>query len=275
MKRSTTTLLAAFLCLAGGTCAAWADDLPQYKEKPNTWRSNIVAIEGPMVRDADLAAWLKAAETRVADAGATLTVLAAYNQCFGGGFLTEMERAKLTRFGAVSASRYYQPAYYRPLNEFKEDPKGGGSFFTRAWIGALESGRTNKWNDREVANEAHLKKFMPAEATQYTSSEKDRAGIEGFGGAVRPLIILFVGDPDPSNRDGKSVTELMDQLAKVYLMKPKPAVLILYGDGTPPPDLRKAFSWPDADKKAHAARPPTSSTPWPTRTAGWPARSPT
>ncbi|HRQ73955.1 MAG TPA: hypothetical protein PLU35_13095 [Phycisphaerales bacterium] len=253
MKRVTTMLLAASLCIAGSAACTLADDLPKYAEKPDTWRSNLVTIEGPMVSDKNLASWLKQADAMVVEKGGVLTVLAAFNQCFGGGFLTEMERAKLPRFGAVSASRYYQPAYYRPLDEFKTDPKGGGSFFTRAWIGSLESGRTNKWNDREVANEAHLKKFMQYELTQYTSSQDDRAGVERFGGAVRPLIVLFVGDPDPNNRDGKSVTELMDQLAKVYLMKPMPAVLILHGNGTPPTGLRKAFSWPEGDKKAHAA----------------------
>ncbi|GIK18853.1 MAG: hypothetical protein DYG93_01810 [Leptolyngbya sp. PLA2] len=253
MKRKTTTVLAAVACLAGAAIGTAAGDLPNYSEKPDTWRSNLVTIEGPMVSDKDFAGWLKKADAMVADKGGALTVLAAFNQCFGGGFLAEMERARLPRFGAVSASRYYQPAYYRSLDEFKNDATGGGSYFTRAWIAALEKGRTNKWDDRQVAEEAHARKGIDTEHTQYNSSQKDRAGVESFGGVVHSIIVLFVGDPDPDGRDSKSVTELADQLARVYLMKKRPAVLVLYGDGTPPDNLRKEFSWEKADNKSHAA----------------------
>ncbi len=95
--------------------------LPVYMAKPGAWTSKLATNAGPFVTDAQFAQWVK----NVQGNPPRFSFLGAFHQCYGGGFLTELANKGVVKYGANSASRYFEPAYY--------DGPNLRSYFTWAW----------------------------------------------------------------------------------------------------------------------------------------------
>src|SRR3954471_7170202 len=99
--------------------------LPAYMAKPPAWTSKLVTNAGPFVTDVQLAQWVKGVQG-LPPAAPRFSFLAGFHQCYGGGFLTELQRQGVREVGANSASRFFEPASYDLPNQ--------RSYFTFSWF---------------------------------------------------------------------------------------------------------------------------------------------
>src|SRR5436305_7782751 len=92
--------------------------IPAYMPKPPLWRSSLVTVGQGGVADAQLAMWIKQAETNAGLLATprTFELVAVFTQCYGGGFLTEIGNANVTLFGANSGTRSYETVTYNTAN---------------------------------------------------------------------------------------------------------------------------------------------------------------
>ena len=117
MQRRTAVLAITTIGAALGGAAR--GDLPAYAEKPETWHSGLSAEPedcngSDVIWDDELTFWFEQAQLRARALIAgdwELSFRCTFTQCFGGGFLTEMDkRARLDDWGANSASKDAIPA---------------------------------------------------------------------------------------------------------------------------------------------------------------------
>lgn len=219
-----------------------------YVAKPAAWTSTLATWTGPSVTDVDFATWVKNAQLN----NGMLMVprfsfLAGFHQCFGGGFLTELDRQGVKKYGANSAGRYYETVSYDDTNK--------RSYFTYAWgwraINPLNS------TDRQITDDAFalIQDGLPAipdndniafENAQYLSDPANNPPPEKLAAAANKYAILWVGEPDA--KDLADLNQMYDVLRNSYGFA-RADILILYGPGGP----FAGQPWTPADKPATAA----------------------
>src|SRR4051794_33346697 len=199
--------------------------LPAYLAKPVTWTSKLVTDNGPFVTDVQFAQWVQNAQGNPA----RFSFLGAFHQCYGGGFLTEIQ-PRVAKFGTHSASRYFEAAYY--------DPNNPRSYFTWAWVWrALNPARGA--TDLQITTDAYGylqdgdgvgtppvpdNHMLQWENAQYLSANVAPPP-EAVHAAQHNYAILFVGRPD--NRDLNDTNRIWDMLSAYGYARTD--VYILYG----------------------------------------------
>jgi hypothetical protein len=244
-KEEPVMKLRSLILTAGAVLAALAPPLgaalPAYLAKPAAWTSKLATDAGPFVTDVQLAQWVQAAQGNPP----RFSFLGAFHQCYGGGFLTELANQGVVKFGANSASRYFEPAYYDLFNM--------RSYFTWAW-GWRALNPAMGATDLTITDDAYAllqdgvnpppvpdNPFLPWENAQYLSDPAAAAPPEKLRAAQHNYAILFVGRPD--GKDLNDTNQIYDVLFNYGYARGD--VYILYGNGAAPA-VAPAWAAPDA-----------------------------
>lgn len=221
----------AAVSLAALLAASAAFAVPPYMAKPVTWTSTLVTNDKKSVTDEEFAQWVKAAQqTRVN----SFSFIATFTQCFGGGFLEELSLQGVTTFGANSASRYFEPAWYNRM--------GQNIYYSFAWQWYANANPND--TDSEITDDAHdalilnnnpaIPPLPPTQRqnAQYKTDSNNVPPMEALGSADRNYAILFAGDPHPLGWDYNAMCDLY----KVLVAKGYGAgdIHVLYGNNVDP-----------------------------------------
>ncbi|HEX6861317.1 MAG TPA: hypothetical protein VF414_00795 [Thermoanaerobaculia bacterium] len=218
-----------------------AQALPDFFVKPPAWTSKLVTHDDKTVSDVQFAQLVAQTQQKIANKPHnTFTFLASFTQCFGGGFITELGRQGVTRYGGNSASTYFEPASY--------DTANWRSYYPFAWTTLADypagtPAPTDEWItwkaydalDPAKAAVAGIPKNPGAafERAQYLS---DRVGgvPQALGSAMHNYVIVWVGKPHPQKADYRDVDKLYRLLIGAKYNIPAANVQILWADKTDP-----------------------------------------
>jgi hypothetical protein len=231
---------ALLLCLAAGAFA-----LPQQFPKLAGWSTYLVTNDGVGLKDTDFVQIVK--NTRNGLNGTRrFDFIASFTQCFGGGFADELGNAAigLDRYGANSASAYFEPASYDPGNP--PNMPSVGSYYDFAWKTTADgnAGQTDEWItgtaadaiDRNTGPVAGITKnpHSDVERPQYRSDRVAGGPPKPLGGmaAMHKYAILFVGQPQSTGQDYKDLNDIYGTLRNRGFAAAD--ILILWGDKTDP-----------------------------------------
>jgi hypothetical protein len=255
-QRLLIVILAAAVLLAA-FAPAWAV-LPAYIQKPPVWTSKLATTAGPFVTDVQFAQWVRAVQG-AAPAPPRVSFLAGFHQCYGGGFLTELQRQGVQKFGANSASRFFEPSSY--------DLPNNRSYFTYSWfyrainpVGSTDAMITDDGYayTRDGINPPALppvpdNPWANWENAQYLSAPAAGPPPEAIGAAANKFAILWVGRPDPNNKDLADLNQVYRVLNGTYGFA-RNNIYILYGAfGPPAAAVPGSVGWATSDAQATAA----------------------
>lgn len=225
------------LCvLAGGVRARAA--LPAYVEKPPTWTSKLIGAANQTIKDSELAGWIKD-EQDVRQ----FTVICTFTTCFSGGFVTEIKK-HTTRYGANSASRYFETSAY--------DPANNRSYYAHAWQNAADyTPPAAAPNDQTITDNAYNAQPAGVKATALAQYQSDPAGPPAPPTdklATLPqankFAILFVASPEAAGWDATDVSELYGRLLDDDTYNFDPGnIEILYGIGAADGSIPGGAAW--------------------------------
>jgi hypothetical protein len=203
--------------------------LPAYIAKPLPWTSKLVTNAGPFVTDVQFAQWVKGVQG-LPPAAPRFSFLAGFHQCYGGGFLTELQRQGVRKFGANSASRFFEPASYDVPNQ--------RSYFTYSWFTRAITPVGS--NDQLITDDAYNWTVVPPAAppipanpwaawenAQYLSDPGFAAPPEKIGAAQNKYAILWAGRPD--GKDVKDANQVYQVLTANYGFA-RNNILVLWGN---------------------------------------------
>ena len=207
MTHHSRILRRAAISLAALLAASAAFAVPPYMAKPPTWTSTLVTNDEKNVTDKEFAQWVKAAQqTRVN----SFSFIATFTQCFGGGFLEELGQVGVTTFGANSASRYFEPAWYNRA--------GQNIYYSFAWQWYANANAND--TDSEITDDAHdalilgnnmaIPPLPPTlrQNAQYKTDSMNVPPMEKLRAADRNYAILFAGEPNPLGWDYNAMCDL-------------------------------------------------------------------
>jgi len=249
-NRVFATVLAAAV-LAAALAPAGHAVLPAYMAKPPAWTSKLVTNAGPFVTDVQFAQWVKGVQG-LPPAAPRFSFLAGFHQCYGGGFLTELQRQGVRKFGANSASRFFEPASY--------DVPNNRSFFTFSWF--FRAITPVGSNDLPITDDAYNWTVPPGvppvppnrwaawENAQYLSDPGFAAPPERIGAATNKYAILWAGRPD--NKDVNDVNQVYKVLTATYGFA-RANIRILWGGFGAGMAVPGAGLWATSDGQATAA----------------------
>jgi hypothetical protein len=225
--------------------------------KPPVWTSKLVTNVGPFVTDVQFAQWVKNVQG-VPPAAPRFSFLAGFHECYGGGFLTELQRQGVRKFGANSASRFFEPASYDLPNQ--------RSYFTFSWF--FRAINPVGSNDLPITDDAYAwtkdginppalppvpdNPWAAWENAQYLSDPAFAAPPEPIGAAMNRYAILWAGRPD--NKDLNDINQVYKVLTANYGYA-RNNIFILYAGFGPPPGaaVPGAIGWGNSDAPATAA----------------------
>jgi hypothetical protein len=192
--------------------------LPEYREKPDSWRSGLAAetdaCDGTtdVVWDNALVFWIEVGldHARLLVGGTwSFSLRCSFTQCFAGGFLTALDKSDdLDDFGANAACTYFQTTTANNADTW--------SHYAHAWSFYADNFIFD--TDKEITESAYtglLDGDLPdipqhsrikLESTQYLTNTAP----EFLAAADHNLAILFAGDPDP--RHIQNVTDIYTAL---------------------------------------------------------------
>lgn len=219
--------------------------LPPFFEKPAAYRSMLVTNDGQTVSDVDFAQLVAQTQANIRNAAPNgvplnhndFTFLGSFTQCYGGGFITELGRQGVTRYGGNSASTYFETASY--------DIPNTRSFYSYAWAtmadplgGARRTDEWITWNAYDALDPTKgalrgitKNPWAAYERAQYRS---DRNGVpQALGAAQHNYAVIWVGDPHPSGADYNDVDKLYRLLTVTYGFKAAD-IQILWANGVDP-----------------------------------------
>jgi len=237
MQIRTSRALGA--ALLGGLLATLAAALPQQLPKTAGWRSLLITNDEKGLTDTDFVKMVAAFKGGLG--GRQFDFLASFTQCFGGGFTDELGIQAFTRYGANSATAYFETASYDP------GPAAGnvGSYYPFAWKSMADvappptdqvvTSKASDAIDITMGAVAGIKKnpHSPTERPQYRTDAAAGGPPEALHAANLNYAILWVGQPDSRNRDYKDLDDLYTVLTKRYKYNAGD-IYILWGDGTNP-----------------------------------------
>jgi hypothetical protein len=235
MRNRKPLALGLLLSLALATAAGAA--LPQQLRKTAGWRSSLVTDDQKPLYDADFVTMVKA--LRAGLGGRTLNFLGTFTECFGGGFADELSdpAQAFSRYGANSASTYFEPATYNP---------GNGSFYGTAWNNRAdvagppsdETITTTAWDAIDITNLVVVPGVPknPRSRVERTQYRTDRLGAgkppEPLHAAQHNYVILWIGQPEAD--DYKDVDDLFTILTGPRYGYVANEIYILWGNGADP-----------------------------------------
>jgi hypothetical protein len=256
-----------FLTLVLALLAVHAHALPPFFEKPIAYRSTLVANDGTAVSDVDFAKLVAQTQLNIRNTVQMVngmpvnhddfTFLGSFTQCYGGGFITELGRQGVTRYGGNSASTYFETAsyhnaanrsYYPYAWSTMADPLGGAKR-TDEWI---------TWMAYDALDPAKpalrgipKNRKAPFERAQYRS---DRIGVpQALAAAQHNFAVIWVGDPLMPH-DYNDIDKLYKLLTVTYGYKAAD-IQILWANGKAIwVDLQAAFKKIENWIKAKPAR---------------------
>ena len=130
------------LALGLSVLAVQAHALPPFFEKPITYRSMLVTNDNQSVSDVAFGKLVAQTQMNIRNVPhEDFTFIGSFTQCYGGGFITELGRQGVTRYGGNSASTYFETASYHDL--------GNRSYYPYAWATMADplggARRTDEW----------------------------------------------------------------------------------------------------------------------------------
>lgn len=236
MARATAALLGVWLAALGVLATAAPAAAQMQFTKPATWTSGLVTWDNQAIKDADFATWIKGAQTALAP-GAGFKLIASFTQCYGGGFVTELRNKAVAKYGANSASAYFETVSYAKTN----------SYYDFAWktladvpapFPTDQAITTSAWN--AIANIAPVAGIPTNDDAQFERAQylTDAAGggapPAALNSATNLYAILWVGQPNTKgNQDAQDLDDLYNVLTRRYGY-PAANIYILFGSGANP-----------------------------------------
>lgn len=230
MRQNSFHLAAlAIAALSTGAFAADDVDLTFIETGADKWQFMLVDKDHAAVdARADFATWVKQSQAALAAArpARSFTSVHVHGQCFGGGFLHALKKEGVTKFGASSASRYWEPASY--------DLEHERSYFTFAWASTFDSmGAATKDKVVTQATANALRSgtddipFNPGAAHERPQYLTD-GGPFDVGGDVPRYAILWAGVTD--DKDENDMEQMRNQLIDNGWAEEN--IMVLFGDET-------------------------------------------
>ncbi|HEX6901151.1 MAG TPA: hypothetical protein VF789_15610 [Thermoanaerobaculia bacterium] len=236
-----------------------AHALPPFFEKPITYRSMLVTNDNQSVSDVDFAKLVAKTQMNLRNVPREdFTFLGSFTQCYGGGFITELGRQGVTRYGGNSASTYFETASYHGM--------ANRSYYPYAWATMADplggAKRTDEWITWKAYDALDPTKPMlraipknPKAAFERAQYRSDRNGVpQPLGAAKHNFAVIWVGKPRMPH-DYNDVHKLYTLLTVTYGYKAADIQILwanggdpVAGDGWMPtgkaewPDLQAAFA---------------------------------